>query len=254
VHYKLQPNWAAYGQYAVGDQIPDTAVFDVTGAKVSNPPKPTKSKTFQFGSVWKSDSYTLDVDIYHTALDSAYTIVPDPANPGFNLYPLAGNEVSQGVEAESNIVLGSGFSLYVNGTVGSTKYNSGKWVANAPSNTETLGLNYAQAEWNSGLQTKRVGKMYNDGTDLATGKIVVNEAFVINPVVLTNVFVNYTIKNSTSNKKSKVQFAVNNLFNNHSVVGVAGPVQGSSSANPLPGDLLTVVPARSASVTLTVDL
>ncbi len=65
-----------------------------------------------------------------------------------------------------------------------------------PSDTETLGLNYAQADWNSGLQTKRVGKMYNDGTDLATGKIVVNEAFTIDPVVLTNLFVNYTIKQS----------------------------------------------------------
>ena len=86
-------------------------------------------KTFQFGSVWKSDKYTLDVDVYHTALDSAYTIVPDPANLGSNLYPLAGNQVSQGIEAESNIVLGSGFSLYVNGTVGSTKYSTGKWVS-----------------------------------------------------------------------------------------------------------------------------
>ena len=105
-----------------------------------NRPNPKLSSLVQ---CWKSDKYTLDADIYHTALDSAYTIVPDPANLGSNLYPLAGNQVSQGIEAESNIVLGSGFSLYVNGTVGSTKYSTGKWVANAPSDTETLGLNYA---------------------------------------------------------------------------------------------------------------
>jgi iron complex outermembrane receptor protein len=252
VHYQLQPNWAAYGQYAVGDQIPDTGVFDVKNAQISSPPKPTKSKTFQFGSVWKSDKYTLDVDVYNTKLDNAYTVVPDPANPGLNLYPLVGNQVSQGIEAESNIVLGGGFSVYLNATVGSTKYDTGKWVAGAPADTETLGLNYGQTDWNSGVLVKRVGKMYNDGTDLA--KNVVHEAFAIDPVVLTNLFVNYTIKNPESSKKSKVQFAINNLFNNHSVVGVAGPVAGSTSANPNAADLLTVLPARSASVTLTVDM
>ena len=33
VHYQLQPNWTTYGQYAVGDQIPDTGVFDVKNAQ-----------------------------------------------------------------------------------------------------------------------------------------------------------------------------------------------------------------------------
>jgi iron complex outermembrane receptor protein len=251
VHYQVQPNWSVYGQYAYGDQIPDTGVFDVKNAKVLTTPKPTKSTTAQVGSVWKSDKYTLDVDIYRTQLDSPYSTMTDTST-GLNIYLLNGSQINQGIEAESNIVLGGGFSVYLNATYGSAKFDTGKWVAGAPTDTETLGLNYQQNAWNVGWFTKRVGKSYNDGTDLA--KNIVHEAFTIDPVVLTNLFVNYAIKNPTSfSKQAKVQFGINNLFNSHRTVGVAGPVAGSSSAAPNVADLLTVLPERSTSLTLTLD-
>lgn len=250
LHYALRPNWSAYAQYVVGDQIPDTGVFDVTNAKVAAPPKPTKSKTFQIGTVWKSDQYTLDVNAYSTKLDNAYTKTLDPATSLYN-YPLVGQQTSEGIEAESNIVLGSGFSLYLNATSGSTRYDSGKWVAGAPSDTETLGLNYQQGGWNTGLFAKRVGKMYNDGTDAA--KNTVNQAFTIDPVTVANLFINYTLRNPASlAKQAKIQLGINNLFNNHNTVAVAGQ-KSSSSAAPNVADLLTVLPERSASLTLTLD-
>jgi hypothetical protein len=37
---------------------------------------------------------------------------------------------------------------------------------------------------------------------------------------MTNVFVNYTIKNSSRLRGSKIQLAINNLANHHSLVGV----------------------------------
>jgi iron complex outermembrane receptor protein len=246
-HYQVEKNWSTYAQYAVGDQIPDTGVFDVTNAKVLTPPVPTKSKTYQVGSVYKSDSYTLDADIYYTTLDNAYTVVVDPATL-LNLYPLVGNQISKGIEAESNIMLGSGYSLYVNGTVGSTKYSTGEWVAGAPADTETLGFNFAPADWSASLQVKRVGTMYNDNK-------TVHEAYTIDPVVLTNLFVNYTIKKPADfAKQAKLQLAINNLFDKHDIVGVAaGGTAGSTSANPTAADLLTVLPARSVSLTLKLD-
>jgi len=246
VHYQIQPNWSAYGQYATGDQIPTTSVFDVAGAKVATPPKPTKSKTAQVGSVWKSDKYTLDVDVYHTKLDSPYSsstvLGSDP------VWTLNGSQINQGIEAESNIVLTGGFSLYVNATYGSAKYDTGKWVAGAPADTETLGLNYAQSEWNTGLLGKRVGKLYADNGST-------HEAFAIDPAVVTNLFVNYTIKQPANfAKQAKIQFGINNLLNSHSTVDVAAAGTGtSSSAAPSNSDLLTVLPARSTSLTLTVD-
>lgn len=251
VHYQVQPNWSVYGQYAYGDQIPDTGVFDVKNAQVLTTPKPTKSTTFQVGSVWKSEKFTLDVDIYRTKLDSPYSTMLDPAT-GLNIYLLNGSQINQGIEAESNIMLGGGFSLYLNATYGSAKFDTGKWVTGAPTDTETLGLNYQQGGWNVGAFTKRVGKMYNDGTDLS--KNIVHEAFSIDPVVLTNLFVNYTIKNPASfAKQAKIQFGINNLFNSHSTVAVAGAVAGSSSAAPNVADLLTVLPERSSSLTVTLD-
>ena len=243
----MQPNWSVYGQYAIGDQIPDTGVFDVKNAQILSKPKPTKSTTFQFGSVWKSDKYTLDADIYHSKLDNAYTVSVDPVTL-LNFYPLIGNQIIQGIEAESNILLGSGFSLYLNGTFGSAKYDTGKWISGAPADTETLGLNYQASGWNTGLFAKRVGKMYNDNAS-------VHEAFTIDPVVMTNLFVNYTLKTPSSfTKQAKIQLAINNLFDRHNVVGVAGAgTAASTSAAPSPADLLTVLPARSVSATVTLD-
>lgn len=245
-HYMLQPNWAVYGQYATGDAIPDTGVFDVPNAQVSSTPKPTKSTTFQFGSVWKSDKYTLDADVYHTKLDNDYTVVTDPVTL-LPTYPLIGNKIVQGIEAESNIMLVGGFSLYLSGSVGTAKYDTGKWVAGAPSDTEAVAFNYHQAVWDSSLQVKRVGKMYNDNGST-------NEAFTIDPVVVTNLFVNYTIKKPVFfAKQAKIKFGINNLLNKHNIVGVSAGSGTSSSATPALNDLLTVVAARSASVTLTVD-
>jgi len=247
LHYKLRPNWSAYAQYAVGDEIPSTSVFDVKNAQVSPPPKATKAKTFQVGTVWNSELMTLSADVYRTKFDSAYTAV-GPDTTGNFAYVLSGTQVSQGVEFEGNVALGAGFSLYGNGTVGSLKYDNGQWVAGAPRDTETLGINYQYAGWAVNLSANRVGRNYNDDKSGA------HEAFVIDPVVLTNFFANYTIKNPTSfSKQVKLQLAVNNLMNRHDIVAIASPAAGSSSAKPSAADLLTVLPARSVALTATLD-
>jgi len=242
-HYMLRPNWSAYAQYAAGDLIPPTGAFDVPFAKVLTPPKAQKSNTFQVGTVWKSDRYTLDVNAYNVKLDNSYTCNVDPLDPTTQVCAASGTETTRGVEAESTILLGSGISLYVNGTLGSTKYSNGAWVAGAPANTETLGLIYADGGWNSAVYTKRVGKLYNDGATVSS--------YTINPVVLTNLFVNYTFKDTGKfAKQAKVQLAFNNLFNRHSITGITG---NGSDSNPLSTDNVTLLPARSASLTLTVD-
>jgi len=51
-------------------------------------------------------------------------------------------------------------------------------------------------------------RFYNDNSERS-----VRIAYLIEPVTLTNLFVNYTIKNpSTYFKDAKVQLAINNLF------------------------------------------
>ncbi len=253
VHYKIRPNWSVYGQYSIGDQIPSTGVFDVPNAKANPVPKATKSSATQIGTVWTSPRYTFAADIYNTVLDNSYTAVPVNPATGDTAWVASGTETSQGIEVEANITLGSGFSLYGNATYGSVKYDAtGKWVAGAPQDTESLALNYQANEWDINLSVNRVGQMYNDGKDLA--KNVVNEAFTIDPVVVANLFVNYTVKSPfAQTKKAKLQFGVNNLMDSHAITAVAGVTNGSTSANPNSADLLNILPGRSVNVTLTLD-
>jgi iron complex outermembrane recepter protein len=136
--------------------------------------------------------------------------------------------------------------------VGSLKSNTGKWIAGAPRDTETVALNYLRGNWRANFSVSRIGQVYGDGT--TTAGAPVNEAFKINAVTLANLFVNYTMFHPDSfAKQTKIQLGVNNLFNAHSIVGIASATAGSSSANPSNSDLLTVMPARSVNVTATVS-
>jgi iron complex outermembrane receptor protein len=249
VHYMLQPNWATYAQYAEGDLIPPTSVFDAPFAKVLTPPKAQKSHTFQVGTDYKADVFNMDANLYHVKLDNSYSCVTDPSDPTTQICGATGDEVTQGFEIEGTYLIGHGLSVYANGTLGTTKYQGGaldgKWVSGAPGNTETLGLIHKDGDWNSALYVKRVGKLYNDGATPG------DNAYVIDPVVLTNMFINYTIKNPGSfAKQAKFQLSINNLFDSHAVTGISG---SASSANPSANDLITLLPGRSVNLTATLD-
>jgi iron complex outermembrane recepter protein len=242
-HYLLQRNWSVYAQYATGSVIPLTSVFDVKNAQVSILPKPTTTKTFQTGSVWKGDRFTLDVDTYYIHFDNAYSSVFDQTT-GDTAYFANGTSITKGVEAETNIRVGAGLSAYVNATAGSAKYAATDlWVDSAARDTETLGVNYIDGNWAIGLFTKRVGRMFNDNGGT-------HEAVKIDPFTMANLFVNYTLNNGSHLAKTKIRFSVNNLFDNHSIVQVTPA--SSKTAVPAPGDTLILLPARSVAVTFTI--
>ena len=244
IHYQIEKNWSAYAQYGEGDTIPASSVFDVTGAKVSVLPEPTRAKTVQVGTVYKADRYTLDVDVYHIGFDNAYSSTTD--NSGNTSYFANGSSVTEGIEAESNLILGGGFNLYLNATLGSAKYSdTGLWVQNAPKDTEALGLYYQNKEWSVGLLAKRVGQMYNDNG-------ATHEAVVIDPFIMPNLFINYTVKQPfTWLKQARLKLSVNNLNNAHSIVGVSPAASTTSVA--APGDVMTYLAARSYTMSVGFD-
>ena len=141
---------------------------------------------------------------------------------------------TKGIEAESNIIIGWGFSLYVNGTLGSAKYQEGPKL----SQRRPVGGQHAQERrvdrpavahknWDLGLIDKRVGTLYNDNGTLELPdqrsqalRYPVDQAITINPFTVVNVFVNYTIKNQSWLRGSKIGLAVNNLADSHNVVGI----------------------------------
>jgi iron complex outermembrane receptor protein len=242
-HFLAQPYWSMYAQYGRGQNIPPTSVFDVQNARVGTLPKPILTDTVQVGSVWKSHRATLDVDFYHINFQSDYSSTFD-AITGDTLYFLNGESVTQGVEAESTILVGGGVAVYVNATKGSAKYtDSNLWVQNAPSDTETIGLTYNLGSWNVGFFSKRVGLMYNDNGSL-------HQAVPIDPFNITNLFFNYTVRGSSKLSQSRIRLAFNNLTNSHAITGVS-PASTKSNA-PSAGDILTLMAGRSVSAAFTV--
>jgi iron complex outermembrane receptor protein len=245
-HYLLQPEWSVYGQYGKGQNIPPTSIFDVKGAQVATLPEPTLTDTYQVGSVWKSNRATLDVDVYHIKYQNDYSSATDPVS-GDTHWFANGTAVTEGLEAESTVLVGHGLAVYLNGTTGSARYDSsGLWAQNAPNNTETLGVTFNRGSWNLGLFEKRVGRIYNDNG-------AVHQAFVIDPFNITNLFFNYTVRGASRLSQSRIRLAINNLIDSHALTGVPkGGAATSTSANPNANDLLQLMAGRSVSVSFSV--
>jgi iron complex outermembrane receptor protein len=262
--YYLKSSWSAYAQWSEGSIIPPSSVFDVAGGQVLVPPKPTLAKTYQIGSVLKFRRWTLDADAYYIHFQNGYDSYTDIS--GEPIFVATGPSNTKGIEAESNIIIGGGFSLYLNGTMGSAKYqtgpnypNGGLWVANTPKNIETVAFLWRHKNGDVGLTDKRVGTLYNDNGSLnyvINGIKIpypVDQAITINPFNLLNVYVNYTVKNASWLRGSKIGLAINNLADDHSIVGITPFVAATTTAPYVQnsGDLLNLLPGRSVLVTFT---
>jgi iron complex outermembrane receptor protein len=241
-HYLLRNNWSLYAQYATGSVIPPTNVFDVKNAAVQTTPKPVETTAYQTGTTWKTRRFTLDADFYNIRFDNDYSSTIDPST-GEPVYYLTGTQKTKGVEAESNIALYRGVSVYLNGTVGTAKYASNNlWTAGVPSNTQAVGVTYANRNWNAGIFSKRVGRTWNDNGS-------VNQAAPNDPFNMTNVFVNYTLGNASRFDRTRLRFSINNLFDSHAITSYT---PGSKTTNdPGPNDVLTMLAGRSVSFTVT---
>jgi len=263
--YYIKQNWSAYAQWSEGSIIPPSGVFDVPNGTVLTPPHPTLAKTYQIGSVIKNKRWTLDADLYYVHFQNVYDSYNDPIALDTIFVP-TGPTNTKGVEAESNIAIGWGLSLYANASFNSAKYaegqnfpNGGLWVANSPKNIQSIALLYQHKNWDLGFIDKRVGTMYNDNGSLTYNinglKIPypVDQVITIQPFNLVNVFANYTIKNASWLRGSKIGLAVNNLADNHNIVGVTPYTPATATAPYVPngGDLLNLLPGRSVMVTIT---
>ncbi|HLW75466.1 MAG TPA: TonB-dependent receptor [Bryobacteraceae bacterium] len=265
--YYVNNQWSAYAQFAEGSVIPPSGVFDTPNAQVLTPPHPTLAKTYQTGTVLKFNRWTIDADAYFVHFQNGYDSYLDPTF-GESIFVPTGPSNTKGIEAESNIAIGWGFSLYLNGSLGSAKYtegpnfpNGGLWVSNTPRNIETISLLWIHKNFDVGLVTKRVGSQYNDngainytipGLPLAV-PFPANQAVSIDPFTVVNLFVNYTIKNQSWLRGSKLGLAINNLADSHNIVGITPAVGATPAALFVPnaGDLLNLLPGRSVMLTFT---
>jgi iron complex outermembrane recepter protein len=242
-NYHLTRTWSVYGQYARGSIIPPSAVFDQPGGAVEVIPKPVITNTYQTGTVMRRNRFTADLDAYYSRFQNTYASYVDPVTT-LPIYYLTPDTITKGVEAEGNVFIGWGASLYANVTAGNAKYvGSGLWVQDTPRNTQAVGLSYQHKNWDVAIFDKRIGQMYNDNGST-------HEAVTINPFSLTDFYINYTLKNSSFLRNSKIGLSFNNLFDNHNIVAVTPA--STSTAAPSPNDILVLLPGRSIMLTLTV--
>jgi iron complex outermembrane receptor protein len=268
-NYRLLTNWSIYGQYGRGSEIPPSSVFDVTGALVATTPKPTTASTIQGGTVLKMDRVLFDADAYHITYDSAYSSykVTDSTKPDFgdSYYYATPNRNTIGFEAESNIALTRGLSVNVNGTIGQAKYNAApattlgngtvvpasgvQWVGGVAKNTVSGGITYQEHGLDIGFFNKRIGSRFVDNG-------AVHEATALAPFWMNNIFVNYTLRRNSLFDQSKIKLSINNLFDNHDVVGLSPGVNATSTVPFAPNalDQLQLLPARSVMITFQVGL
>lgn len=262
---RILNNWSVYGQYGRGSIIPFSSVFDVTGAQVAVTPPPTIASTYQGGTVLKLNHLSMDGDVFHIHFVNQYSsFTPSSgADAGFTFYYATPPSNTNGVEAEGNLYLARGLSLFMNGTFGEAKYEASSgtaatatapavpaspaaWVALAPHDTESAGITYQKSAWDVGFFNKRVGTRWND--DGAFHQVVPLDAFWMN-----NLFVNYTIRSESRFDQSKIKLSFNNLFDNHDVVTI-GPANSVSNSlvtyAPSPLDTLQLLPGRSVMATV----
>jgi iron complex outermembrane receptor protein len=264
-NYRIRNNWTAYGQYGRGSIIPFSAVFDVTGAEVAQTPPPTIAATYQGGSIFKLNKFSMDADVFHIHFINQYSSFTPTSGPdeGQYYYYATPPSDTNGFEAEGNLAVGAGVSLFLNGTLGEAKYEatSGQaatatsaaiaaspavWVANTPHDTESIGLTYQSKGWDLGMFNKRVGSRWEDDG-------AYHQTVPLDPWWMSNLFLNYTIRNGSHFDNSKIKLSVNNLFDNHAVADITG--EGNTVAanaqlyTPSTLDTLQLLPGRSVMVT-----
>jgi iron complex outermembrane receptor protein len=257
----LTKDWAVYGQFGKGAEIPPSSTFDVSGggAEVSQLPKPTQTTTYQGGTILKMKRFTFDADVFRVKFQSNYIAlaVANPNDPTYDLneYYLGPDSITKGFEAETNLSLGYGFNVYANGTAGKATYTgsgvpSNLYVADTPAYTQSIALTYQAHGLDLGAIEKRVGDHYDDNSSFH------NQVYDA-PYTNVNLFFNYTLRNHSIFNESKIQFSVNNLFNDDSILDVASSnkptaIGGSSylaTTAPSPLDQLSLTAGRSFMVT-----
>ncbi len=285
-NYRLQNNWSIYGQYATGSIAPQSSTFDfaqsAAGTPVKTEPKQQKTTTYQTGTVLKLKRATLDVSYYHIHFDSGYSSFT-PLDTGEPIYYPTPPSLTQGVEAESNLSLTHGLSLYLNASYDNAKYTGnavvycnpsatgcnsntptlnittpgGLWIANTPSDVLTEGLTYQRKSWDLGFFNKTVGTQrldngafHNEGT--------------IAPFTLANMFLNYTVRGGSQFNNTKIRLSFNNIFDGHNITNnnfaandnaatltangtsYADPFNSAFAITPASGaDAMSILPGRS---------
>jgi iron complex outermembrane receptor protein len=253
-NYLFTPTWSAYAQVAQGMLSPNLNQFYVDTPS-NNTIKPAETMNYQVGTVYQTDKFNADADVYY--IDFKNYAYKGPTNSaGDPLYiGLAQGAKYQGVEFQGTYSLGNGLSVYGNYAMASAKFKGSNLdVPTVPKSTAALGLVYDNGGFTTALTDKFVDSwaVYDTITnpDVAGGGAT--RRADSDKYWLADWSLGYSAKVSNSFFQSyKLRLQVSNLFNNK--VQVLNGID-ASAANAYTKDAFNVLPDRNYFLTLSGEL
>lgn len=241
-HYMITRNWSAYVQAAKGFLAPNENYFNYA-APGSTDLSPQQTWNYQAGSSWQNQRLSLSADVYYITFNNE--ISSETVGNETVFYNLGGTKY-KGVEAESTFYVGSGFSVYANGSVNSAKDNTtGDWVPFAPDFTTALGAIYNLHGWYASVIDKWVGRTYD-----AAG-----QTFPIGSYAILNGALGYKFVSAQGwLHDASIKLDFDNLLNNTNIDMTPGTTAGGTAQYPGGVPLYWTIPGRSVFATLSIPI
>jgi iron complex outermembrane receptor protein len=256
-HYTITKDWTAYAQWAQGIMaLSEADSFYVANANLGSiNVKPQLSTNYQLGTVFKHDRFNADFDVYYVDFKNYAYNGPADSSGDPLYYGVAGGAYYSGAELEATYYLGSGLSLYGNGSINDATFKGSKLtVPTVPKSTAALGFVFDHASgFFASLTEKYVGSwvVYDTITnpDIAGGGA--SRSANSSDYWLGDLSLGYGRKLTGGFVRSfKIRLQVSNLFNEK--VQVLDSVS-SSAVTAYTSDAFNVLPVRNYFLTVSAE-
>jgi iron complex outermembrane receptor protein len=181
LNYAFTQDWSAYVQLAEGiaypivtdeENVPNDAKDLAATGTSYNPANLKEEETIncQIGTVFKTDRFNADADVYLIDINNLVSSVTDPNDSTNSLYFQSKGAWMSGIESEATYYLGGGLSAYANASVNRAVYKTdpgvpsfnvsslGAFGANGvPNSTASVGAIFNRAGWFASIGDKYVG-------------------------------------------------------------------------------------------------
>jgi iron complex outermembrane receptor protein len=214
--YVLMPGWVVYAQTAKGFLAPPLNVLYTTSPQSLSP---QETWNYQAGTTFQNDRFSLGADVYY--IDFKNRIASQTIG-GTAIFSNGGGAIYKGIEFEGTAKIAYGVSAYGNYTLNDGNYVKHDAVlAVTPRNTAAAGLIYQRqglAMEDDALYGSIIGKFVGPQY-LQDANFV--DLYPIHSYSYADLAVGYTFP-VWEHRKLQVKLNVNNLFDNRSIIGLAG--------------------------------
>ena len=133
--------------------------------------KEEQTVNYQLGTVFKTDKFNADVDVYLIDINNLVSSVTDPNDPNNLLFFQSKGAWVSGLEAEGTYYVGGGLSVYANGSLNRATYKTDSGVPSfdvaslgafggtgVPDSTASFGAIFNHAGWFASIDDKYAGR------------------------------------------------------------------------------------------------